>query len=448
MHFGTLARSATIAVLTSVAGAASAQTAFTYQGQLQSGGQLVTGTVDLRFSLYGSPSLGSPIGGSVINSAVPVQNGLFTTLVDFGVNPFINTSILWMQIDVRSPAGVGGFTALSVRQPLTPSPYSLSTRGINVSASGLVGIGTATPATPLDVRSVTNPFMTVGTPSNTDGALFFGNPSHGVRRNYNGITNDVGLYTTSGNLQFSTSGSATSQMTLDTTGTLNVGPRAQLASSGNSNTDGFVGLRRSATGLLSAMLSGFGNGYQIALVNTTQTALIGSFFSNYTTNQTTIQATVKNFVEPNPSDPSTDIYYACIEGPEAAMYTRGTGTLVNGHASISLPAHFADLASSQGITVILTPLSGDSLGLAATNKSVSGFEVRELMRGTGTYQFDWEIKAVRKQFLNYQVVRPWDLHRVSNPNVTDAQAWQIRQQDVMESNARAAALESAATSRN
>ena len=101
-------------------------------------------------------------------------------------------------------------------------------------------------------------------------------------------------------------------------------------------------------------------------------------------------ADIKNFRVPHPSQPDTDIVYACVEGPEAAVYVRGTAHLVNGEAVISLPDHFGSVASPEGMTVQVTPLSADSLGLAIVTKRLSGIEAKELHRGTGNYEFDWE----------------------------------------------------------
>jgi hypothetical protein len=103
-----------------------------------------------------------------------------------------------------------------------------------------------------------------------------------------------------------------------------------------------------------------------------------------------VMADIKNFRVPHPSQPDTDIVYACVEGPEAAVYVRGTAHLVNGEAVISLPDHFGSVASPEGMTVQVTPLSADSLGLAIVTKRLSGIEVKELHRGTGNYEFDWE----------------------------------------------------------
>ncbi|MGC8960446.1 MAG: hypothetical protein ACP5OO_11825, partial [Chloroflexia bacterium] len=50
-------------------------TAFTYQGQLRSGGNPVSGTCDFQFGLWDAETGGSQIG-SVEKTNVPVSNGL------------------------------------------------------------------------------------------------------------------------------------------------------------------------------------------------------------------------------------------------------------------------------------------------------------------------------------------------------------------------------------
>jgi hypothetical protein len=117
-------------------------------------------------------------------------------------------------------------------------------------------------------------------------------------------------------------------------------------------------------------------------------------------------ADVKNFRIPNPKDDSTDIYYAAVEGPEAAAYIRGTGELLNGRATIHFPEHFKAVSVFEGMTVQVTPSSDTSKGLAVVSKSMEGIEVRELLQGTGTYQFDYEVKCIRKGHESYQVLRP------------------------------------------
>jgi hypothetical protein len=119
-----------------------------------------------------------------------------------------------------------------------------------------------------------------------------------------------------------------------------------------------------------------------------------------------IVAAEKHFRVPNPRDPHTEIWYSSLEGPEVAAYVRGTELLVNGKATISLPDHFIDVADPNSVTVHLTPNSADSLGLAVVEKSLDGVVVRELANGTGTYEFDYYIMAVRRGYEDYKVIRP------------------------------------------
>jgi hypothetical protein len=147
-----------------------------------------------------------------------------------------------------------------------------------------------------------------------------------------------------------------------------------------------------------------------------------------------ITADIKSFRAPDPDDPTRDIWYGCIEGPELAMYVRGTARLVNGRARIELPDHFRKLADEQGMTVQLTPRSAESKGLAAVRVSLDGIEVAELLNGRGNYEFDWYVEAVRKEHRDFQVYRPWD--EVLPGGTDPAEAWQARLQSIQERQAR------------
>lgn len=128
-------------------------TAITYQGQLKDGGSVVNSPSDFRFSLFTAESGGTQVGSTVTQNAVAVTDGLFTTPVDFGVNPYTSNQNLFLQIEVRNPAGVGSFIPMGTRQLLTPAPFSLATRGINVDAAGDIALLTG-----IDRRiSVANP---------------------------------------------------------------------------------------------------------------------------------------------------------------------------------------------------------------------------------------------------------------------------------------------------
>ena len=121
--------------------------------------------------------------------------------------------------------------------------------------------------------------------------------------------------------------------------------------------------------------------------------------------QGVLSADVKNFVMQHPTEESKEIIYASLEGPEAGAYERGTSKMEGGEAEVSFSDHFKHVIGSMKITVMLTPLSADSKGMAVVEKTENGFKVKELHKGKGTYEFDWEVKAVRAGFEDYEVVR-------------------------------------------
>jgi len=118
-----------------------------------------------------------------------------------------------------------------------------------------------------------------------------------------------------------------------------------------------------------------------------------------------VVADVKNFRIEHPLNSDVDIVYACVEGPEAAAYARGTAELVGGRAVVQLPEHFAHVVTEAGITVQVTPWSADSHGLAVTSRSPTEVRVEELGGGTGNYRFDWTVLGVRADHADYQVLR-------------------------------------------
>ncbi len=124
----------------------------------------------------------------------------------------------------------------------------------------------------------------------------------------------------------------------------------------------------------------------------------------------TIEGEVKAFIVPDPNDPNRLIKYASIEGPEAAIYVRGTAELTSGQGYIELPEHFAAMAAPGSVTVTLTPKSGASLGLAAIDVTTTGIEVVELAGGTGSYSLYYVICAVRKGYEDFEVYLDKDEH--------------------------------------
>ena len=108
-------------------------TAFTYQGQLSAGGSPASGNYNMIFALYPTNVGGAVAAGPLTNTAIAVNNGLFTTTLDFGLGVF-NGSNYWLDISVQTNGG-NGFTELMPRQEITPSPYAIYAPNAGVAAN-------------------------------------------------------------------------------------------------------------------------------------------------------------------------------------------------------------------------------------------------------------------------------------------------------------------------
>lgn len=126
-------------------------TAFTYQGRLMDANSAADGLYDFQFKLYNAPDDDIQLDGDVNKPDVDVIDGYFTVELDFGSDVFDGNSV-WLEIGVRQGDVNDAYTILYPRQEVTPTPYALQTRGIFVSSSGTVGIGTKTPDRNLDIR--------------------------------------------------------------------------------------------------------------------------------------------------------------------------------------------------------------------------------------------------------------------------------------------------------
>ncbi|MFZ6030052.1 MAG: hypothetical protein ACOYYS_20240 [Chloroflexota bacterium] len=90
-----------------------------------------------------------------------------------------------------------------------------------------------------------------------------------------------------------------------------------------------------------------------------------------------------------------------VESPDVVFEDFGSGQLENGQASVRIDTLFAATINLDTYQVFITPL-GDCNGLYVTNKTATGFEVRELGGGTADIAFDYRIVAKR---LGYENVR-------------------------------------------
>jgi hypothetical protein len=106
-----------------------------------------------------------------------------------------------------------------------------------------------------------------------------------------------------------------------------------------------------------------------------------------------------------PGRSGQEIWYASIEGPEAAAYERGTATLENGEVFIPYSETFEIVVNPETVTITLTPHSADTYGLAVIQKETDGFRVKELKGGNGNFSFDYTVMGVRKGYEDFEVVR-------------------------------------------
>ncbi len=113
-----------------------AGTAFTYQGRLSDGGTPAIGAYDFTFKLFDADVAGAQVGGPIALEDVVVTDGLFTVQLDFGV--VYDGSARFLEVGVRPGASTGGFTILTPRERLNPTPYALN--AFTAPWSGLTGI--------------------------------------------------------------------------------------------------------------------------------------------------------------------------------------------------------------------------------------------------------------------------------------------------------------------
>ncbi|HEX4961244.1 MAG TPA: hypothetical protein VF173_10435 [Thermoanaerobaculia bacterium] len=107
----------------------------------------------------------------------------------------------------------------------------------------------------------------------------------------------------------------------------------------------------------------------------------------------------KFFVEPHPTDPTKEIRYVSLEGPEAGTYFRGTGRTHNGFATIVVPDSFRMVTDAQGLTVVVTP-TGELAQIAAISKSLD----KIVIQSSKDVSFDYVVNGVRKAFRDFKPI--------------------------------------------
>jgi len=99
--------------------AATVGSKFSYQGVLKENGSPVSGSRDMIFRLYSDNACAIQVGSDIVESSVPVTDGLFSVELDV-TQSYFNGQGLWLNVEV-------GGTEIGC-QEIMPVPYALSLR--------------------------------------------------------------------------------------------------------------------------------------------------------------------------------------------------------------------------------------------------------------------------------------------------------------------------------
>jgi hypothetical protein len=253
------------------------------------------------------------------------------------------------------------------RLPLRIRPGA-PTSSIDISASGNVGVGTASPSQKMHVFQTVdaNSIVLSENTSNTTGA-------------------NAAFQSKSDTAVLSFQSHATAR-TISRFGVTLGGWDEMLASAGNGLAIGTLGA--------TPLILGTNSVNRLQIDGSTGAVTVSGNF--------TVTGT-KNFAMPDPADAKKAIYYAALEGPEAGTYYRGTVKIVNGEAVIKLPGYFTRITEVERMTVQLTPVGAPGQ-LYVAERSPERIVIKTA-KGTEDIEFDYLVQGVRKGYLNYEVVR-------------------------------------------
>ena len=151
---------------------------------------------------------------------------------------------------------------------------------------------------------------------------------------------------------------------------------------GISTLSGVGGFKHDSSG---AMLSGSYLGYS---------STIGLY-----TIGTTAATGAKNFVEPDPLDPTRTIRFSSLEGNEVGTYFRGKGQFMAREAVITVPEDFRLVTESEGLSIQVTPI-GDLATVAVV--SIGLDEI--VLRASRDVEFFYTVNGVRKGYADFKTI--------------------------------------------
>ena len=108
----------------------------------------------------------------------------------------------------------------------------------------------------------------------------------------------------------------------------------------------------------------------------------------------------KSFVEPHPTDPTKEIAYVSLEGPEAGTYFRGRGRVQRGAARIAVPEDFRLVTDAEGLTVQVTPI-GRMASFAVLRADLDGI----VIEASRDVEFYYVVNGVRRTFRDWSAIR-------------------------------------------
>ncbi len=109
-------------------------------------------------------------------------------------------------------------------------------------------------------------------------------------------------------------------------------------------------------------------------------------------------AVLKTFIIDHPTDPARHLVHAALEGPEGAVFYRGSAQLIGGQVRIELPPYFEALTRPDGRTVQVTNVDGfDPLAVKRIKGQtvLDGAFIVMAQDQQSTQMFDWIVTAIR-----------------------------------------------------
>jgi len=372
-------------------------TAFTYQGRLTVDGGLVDADYDFVFDLYDAPA-GGTLLGTDSPSPVPVTNGFFTVVVDFGTGLFTGDAC-WMEISVDE-AGGGSPTTLTPRQELTPTPYSIRSEAAGDSqtvggyapgnSSGQVAVSNGNLCNNLDADKLDGQHAT----SFASGAhnhhrlnAADGSPTNCVYVNDDGF---VGVYTSSPDMRMEIQGASPeandARLHLDAWWNPEI-----FLDKGSSSADAKIHFQVTGSDRWVFQHKGITNSLQF---NRTSTGTVLELFQNG--NVHVLGNLTKGgggFRIDHPLDPENRyLYHSFVESPDMMNVYNGNVVLdADGEAWVQLPSWFEEL--NRDFRYQLTCIGGFAPVYVAGKISGNQFKIAG---GRSGLEVSWQVTGIRQ----------------------------------------------------